>query len=98
MGIFQSKCCIQPNHADYEALLELAKPELQQLVKSIEDTMSEFRVRPTSMWYFTVQGKQIAVHAPIFLKLFKQYSVRDYLLTTEGCDTVIQFIYEGKSV
>ena len=98
MGLFHSKNTIQPNHADYEALLELAKADIQQLVKSIEDTMSEFCVRPTSVWYFTVQGKQIAVHAPIFLKLFKQYCVRDYLTTTEHGNTMIQFVQPGKSV
>ncbi len=98
MGLFQSESTIKPNHAVYDTLLALAKPELQELVKSIEDTMTVFCVRPTSVWYFNVDGKRIVVPAAVFLKVFKQYCVRDYLTTQEGGNTIIQFIHEGKSV
>jgi hypothetical protein len=98
MGLSQSKYAIHPNNAEYDSLLKLAKPELQQLVKSIEDTMAVFCVRPTSVWYFNVGGKRIIVPAAVFLKVFKQYCVRDYLTTEEGGNTIIQFVHEGKSV
>lgn len=98
MGHFQSKYAIHPNHIEYETLIELAKPELQQLVKSIEDTMTVFCVRPTSVWYFNVQDKRILVPATVFMKYFKQFCVRDYILTIDGASTLIQFVHEGKSV
>jgi hypothetical protein len=98
MGGFQSKYAIHPNHMEYETLLEFAKPEIQQLVKSIEDTMADFCVRPTSIWYFNVKDKRIVVPGQIFMKYFKQFCVRDYILTIEGANTLIQFVHEGKSV
>ena len=103
MGIFQSKNTIYPDDEAYHHLLEGAAEDIQKLVTSIEENMTSFYVRPTSIWYINVpthdnKEKKLVITSAVFLKMLKRYSVREYITTADGENTLIQFVHEGKSV
>jgi len=103
MGIFQSKHTVYPSDEAYHHMIELATADIKNLIASIEESMMTLCVRPESVWYFTVHindtiEKKLVVTSTIFLKLFKRFCVRDYTMSVDGENTIIQFVHEGKTV
>ena len=103
MGGFFSKNTIYPDDDAYHHLLEVATEDIQKLVSSIEENMTSFYVRPSSVWYINVpthdnKEKKLVITSNVFLKMLKRYCVREYITTMDGVNTLIQFVHEGKSV
>ena len=103
MGLFQSKSTIYPDDEAYHHLLESATDDIQKLVRSIEETMTSFYVRPSSIWYIIIpthdtKEKKLVITPSVFLKMLKRFCVREYIITMDGDNTLIQFVHEGKSV
>ena len=103
MGGLLSKSTIYPDDDVYHHLLESAADTMKPLIANIENTMTSFCVRPTSIWYLTItlhdnKEKKLIVTQNVFMKLFKRYATRGYTITNDGDDIIIQFVHEGKSV